>query len=317
MFNRLLKKMLSALVCKPLPSLSNSEKKNLSDLQSAFMALPNLETVHALPSEAEWISNMNRLKELVLNQNPREFLQWDVISKTMFIGYAKYIYTELKYLKSLPDWDIRWRNAIKESFVGRPTPYIFYPSSSANLIHHAYHVAKFEEMTECNVQDMDFVFEFGGGYGSMCRLFYNLGFSGRYLIFDLPPFSALQRYFLKTNNLPVKSIGEFVDSKKGIVCVSDNDLLEDIITNIESANKMFVATWSISETPINIRENVLPLVNDYQAFLIAYQDRFGEMDNVDFFTNWKETINGVSFRVASISHLKGNNYLFGGARIDK
>ena len=314
MLKHVAKKLLSIVLYRPLPSPSETEKANLIDLQTTFRELPTMEIANALPSEAMWLSNINHLKELVLSQNPRKFLRWGVVGQTMFVSYAGYISMELNYLKSRPDWNTRWRSVIKESFVGHPVPYIFYPSSSGNLIHHSYHIARFEEKTKIKVQDMDFVFEFGGGYGSMCRLFHNLGFRGKYIIFDLPPFSALQRYFLKTLGLPVQSISDFYKSKNGIVCISDDDLLRDILINrIQETNKMFIATWSISETPVSIRDKVLPLVSDFQAFLIAYQDKFGEMNNLDFFANWQEKIDNITFDGWRINHMPGNNYYLVGS----
>lgn len=131
----------------------------------------------------------------------------------MFASAARYIFTELNFVKRSPEWITCRHRAIRESSVGHPIPYPFYPASSGNLIRHAYHVASFEEKTQCKTKDIDFVFEFGGdgGYGSMCRLFYNAGFHGKYVIFDLPPFSALQVYFLKTLGLPVQSEFEFLE----------------------------------------------------------------------------------------------------------
>jgi hypothetical protein len=239
----------------------------------------------------------------------------------MFVSFAAYIPTELKYLKHRPDWNTRWRTAIKESSVGRPRrygyhpiPYIFYPASSGNLIHQAYSLARFEEQTKVQVENMDYVFEFGGGYGSMCRLFYNLGFHGRYIIFDLPSFVALQRYFLRTLGLPVQSVTEFVKSKTGIDCVSDiQHLIALLADHIEARNTMFIATWSISESPISIRDSVLPLTSEFQSFLIAYQDSFGEVNNVDFFANWQETIRNVAWHSWRIEHIPGNYYLVGRA----
>jgi hypothetical protein len=192
----------------------------------------------------------------------------------------------MKYLKQHHEWNTRWRSAINEISVGNPIPYIFYPASSGNLIHHAYHVAQFEEKTKYKIQDMEFVFEFGGGYGSMCRLFHNLGFRGKYVIFDLPSFSALQTYYLKTGGFPVQTVAE-------------------------AANKMFVATWSISESPAKIREAVLSLVPGFQSFLIAYQDRFGEVDNVKYFEDWRKTVKNVAWNNWRINHISGSSYLVG------
>ena len=145
MLQRMIKKMLYVLLNKDkaLPAPSSKEEEFLSELQTAFRELPVLKTKNLLPSEAEWVNNMNRLRSLVLNHNPREFLRWGVISGTMFVAKARYILTELNYVKQRTDWDTRWRTAIKESPTGHPLPYLFYPESSGNLIHHAYNVDQF------------------------------------------------------------------------------------------------------------------------------------------------------------------------------
>ena len=312
MFKRLVRKFLNVVLDKPLQTPSSQEQDYFSELQLAVRELPVLETANALPSEAAWLSNMNRLRELFLKRNPKRFLRWDVISGTMFVANAPYVSTELNYLKHRSNWKTRWEAAIKESSVGHPVAYLFYPTSSGNLIHHAYHVAQFEETTGAQVRDMDYVFEFGGGYGSMCRLFFNLGFHGKYIIFDLPLFSALQRYFLKTIGLPVHSVDTFRKSKAGVVCLSDTQQLKALLTNhITASNSIFVATWSISESPIAIRDSVLPLISEFTSFLIAYQDRFGEVNNVDFFDSWKNTHGAVTWHGWRIEHIPGNNYLFG------
>ena len=163
MFKSILTKGLDAVFDRPLPPPSGDERTSLSELQRTFRNLPVLETTNALPSESAWLCNMNRLRELVLKQDPRGFLRWNVVSGTMFVGNARYICKELSYLKRLPDWTTRWRPAIKESQVGHPIPFILFPASSGNLIHHAYHVARFEEATKLRIDNMDFVFEFGGG----------------------------------------------------------------------------------------------------------------------------------------------------------
>jgi len=90
-----------------------------------------------------WRANVDRLCKQVLTGNPGDFLQWDVISRTMVVGNADFVRDELNFLKNLPDWKGRWENAIAESPVGHPTFYDDFPSSSGNLIHQAYHLAQF------------------------------------------------------------------------------------------------------------------------------------------------------------------------------
>jgi hypothetical protein len=55
--------------------------------------------------------------------------------------------------------------------------------------------------------DTDCIIEFGGGFGSMCRLVHALGFRGQHIIFDLPPVWALQRYYLRLHGIEVDDSG--------------------------------------------------------------------------------------------------------------
>jgi hypothetical protein len=57
------------------------------------------------------------------------------------------------------------------------------------------------------LHDADCIVEFGGGFGSMCRLIGALGFRGRYVIFDLPPVLALQRYYLGLHGIEADDSG--------------------------------------------------------------------------------------------------------------
>ena len=313
MFKQMAKKLSQSIIDKPLPPLSEGERIALAELQATFQELPVVGTEGALPTEAVWLTNMNRIRELVLHQDAREFLRWDVISETMYVDHSRYVPPELRYLKRRPDWDSRWRPAIRELPVGHPNPYILHPASSGILIHHAYHLAQFEENTGEKTDAMDFVLEFGGGYGSMARLFYNLGFRGTYVIFDLPPFSALQKYYLQSGGFPVCSLPAPAATGEGIFCLSDFEQLRAFLQERRGDldETLFLATWSISETPIRFRESVLSLVSTFKAFLIGYRDTFGEVDNVAFFDKWQQTHPDIRWHSWPIEQIPGNRYLMG------
>ncbi|NIP71117.1 MAG: hypothetical protein GTO04_18720 [Planctomycetales bacterium] len=248
----------------------------------------------------------------MLSDDPRRFLRWDVVTETMFVIYAPYISTELKYLRRLPQWETCWQSAITESRVGSPIPYIFYSTSSANLIHHAYHVAQFEEKTKAPVREMDFVFEFGGGYGSMCRLFHNLGFRGTYVIFDYPAVSALQKYYLHALELPVAQCWDDAESNGGIACVSDLCEVESRLVKRSAGNatagSLFLATWSLSESPFDVRRRITSLMPAFRFASIAYQDAFGEVDNVLFFKEWISDCANLSWSNQPLNHMGNKNH---------
>ncbi len=305
-------KFVSRLYDKPLAPPTDREKELIREFRAGFCGLPISETTNSSASEKEWYDYSNCLKELVINSDPREFLRWHVISGTMFVKYAGYVVPELKYLKGRSDWQNRWREAIKESPTGHPVPYWKYSSSSGNLLHHAYHLAKFEEKNKMRINNLNYILEFGGGYGSMCRLIHNLDFQGIYVIFDLPSFSLLQQFFLKSIGTKVHSFDSFKTGENGVLCISDLEQLRKILSDpIETSDSMFIATWSISEAPIKIRNSILPFVSSFNEFLITYQHQFREINNIVFFENWKALRKDIEWYEWEIEHMPENRYLLG------
>lgn len=301
---------------RPLPPASDAERAALAELRATFAAMPESSTDNVLPSERSWLANMNRLRQLVLTRDPRSFLRWDVVVRTMFVSYAGYTRSELRYLQSREDWTSRWRPAVREDRVGSPMPYLFHRESSANLIHHAYHLAQFEARCGMRVSEMDYIVEFGGGYGSMCRLAHRLGFAGKYIIFDLPAFSALQRYFIRSVELPLLSGNACFSASRGVCCVSDVETFQALCAEASTRGRspMFIATWSLSEAPVSLRETVIKAVGGFKAFLIGYQDRFGEVDNLAEFESLRRTTPGIGWQDVPFEPSAGNRYLVGTTR---
>jgi hypothetical protein len=312
-FKHIFKKPLYKKYYKPPNQPSLREQKLIDDLKNTFKKLSNEDATGYSHPERIWKQNMNKLRELVLTDNPREFLRWDVILETMFVGNEDYVVTELNHLRGKPDWNERWEKAIEEVETGFPIPFKKYPRSSGNLIHQAYHMSQLEEKTGVSPDQLDFVCEFGGGYGCMCKLFHNLGFKGKYVIYDFPHFSALQKYFLKTVGITVHTFDNFQSEKTGVTCVSDIDALKDILSAYgDYSNSLFIAMWSISETPLQIKNSILPLVSHFDSFLISYQDKFGGMDNIEYFKTYKNNYeHDIRWDQWEIKHLPGNTYLIG------
>lgn len=274
---------------KTLKPPTSVETMRIEKLRSSFRKIPERLALNAPPSEAAWIRYMNVFREDVLNKDPRDFLNWPVIEETMCASFALYLRTELAYLRSLRNWP-EWRSAIERNEVGNPIPYPLYPRSTGNLIHHAYHLARFQEATGCNLKELDVVFEFGGGYGCAAYLIHRLGFRGRYVIQDLPAFQALQSYYLSHFGIEV----------------------EHLSTPVAFMGKsLFLASWSLSESPLSAREPVLPAVRNFNYFLIGYQPEGGEVNNVQYFSDWQRQI-PRRWQTMPIRHIPGNNaYLFG------
>jgi len=287
-----------------LPSASTEERRLIDELRADARALPLAPTAGGTPNANDWATAMNRLRHLTLHADPRAFLRWDVIVERMAVRHSPITPIELAALQARPDWESRWRRAIRECDAGRPFRYVGWPESSEPLIQTAYALARLETLVGRPVTEWETVFEFGGGFGSLCRLLHQLGYRGRYVIFDLPPFTLLQRYYLR-------SAGIMQDGDDRVVLTSElADLERHVAALPADAWAMFVACWSLSETPLALRARIRPLVDRIGRYAIAYQERYGEVDNVDYFK--REWLPGTR-HTQRITHRDGDHFLVGGA----
>jgi len=156
-------------------------------------------------------------------------------------------------------------------------------------------------ITHQEATDFDYIFEFGGGYGSMARLFQNLGFKGEYIIYDIPEFSSLQTLYLENIGFKVSNnIG-----KRGISCISDMNKIPDFKGKV-----LFVGTWSLSEAPVDLRDEIHHKVNA-NSYLLAYQSSFDGVNNKEYFNKMKNEYNKLKWDEFKIKHIPNNYYLFG------
>jgi hypothetical protein len=289
-----------------LPAPTATERALIEELRAGCRTLPVEPTAGRTPNAADWATAMNRLRSLALRADPRAFLRWDVVIERMAVHGSPITPTELALLQARPDWTSRWMRAIREIDAGRPYRYEGYPPSSEPLIQTAYTLSRFETLSGRPITAWDTVIEFGGGFGSLCRLVHQLGFRGRYVIFDLPPFTLLQRYFLR-------SAGLMRADDDRIVLTSEIGALSGLIDALPADHRaLFVACWSLSETPLALRDRIEPLARRIGDHWIAYQERYGEVDNLEYFaTRW---LDGPR-REERVAHRPADRLLVGGPAI--
>lgn len=274
---------------------THAQRVAIQNLRTGIEGLPG----HESPQAASfWAARPAQLKQLVSSKDPRAFLTWNTITETMFPApYARFAGVELAALRTSGEWS-RWKRAIREQMAGLPFPCLFYPLSSSNAIHHGYHLYRFETEARIGIADFHTIFEFGAGYGSLCRIAHRLGFAGKYIIFDFAEMCALQRYYL---------------SSAGISAVTHACDIESLRADLENtrAPRLFVATWSLSEAPLEPRRKIAQLLSGFHAFLIAYQQEFAGINNAAFFREWQSWFPDVTWMVSNIAHTAANTYLFG------
>lgn len=277
---------------------SPAEREAVQRLRAEIASLPPIAESSDSDTHPIWIAGRILLRESLLTMDPRGFLTWDIIAETMFPPFGAFAREELAFLRG-KDWNAVWRKALKEPPLGLPFPALVYPRSSTNTIHHAYHLCRFESESFSHVRNYSAIFEFGGGFGSLCRICHAIGFAGKYVIFDLPEQSALQRYYLSSIGLG------------SVITVSDMSSLEQTLKTLPNTQRLFLATWSLSESAVSLRRKIAKLVEPFEAFLISYQETFPGIDNVAFFREWQSWFPEVTWSESAITHLPGNRYLFG------
>lgn len=238
-----------------------------------------------------WENFRREIRTKILEGYLSDFLNWNVIQQSMF-----HEANEIEYLEVMKNPLLSI--SVKESNVGNPKPYFLDNSTSGNLIHNAYSVVKLFNKLKDPQKELKRIIEFGGGYGSMCRLFRNMEFSGKYIIFDLPEFSALQKFYL--NSINTKYIKNTIFAGKEDMNKYSND----------SLGTLFIATWSFSEMPLELREEILNNLK-FNYCIIAFQNQFDGIDNLKYFNNFIKKYKNINFDLSPIKHLEGNYYLIG------
>ena len=235
-------------------------------------------------TDSPWDNYRKEIRRAILEDDISDFLNWDVIKATMFYEPGKQQYEVVKNNQKL-------LRSIKETKVGNPKPYWLNSSTSGNAVNHAYSISKLLE--KCDVSSFSKIIEFGGGYGNMCRLFRNNGFTKKYTIYDLPEFLALQRYYLN-------SVG------KGENTILTEDI-ESLVDN--KLNTLLIATWSLSEMPLELRKKLIVVKFDY--CLIGFQSEFDGIDNIEYFEQFEKNHPNINFHIEPAQNIKNNFYLIG------
>ena len=232
-----------------------------------------------------WQRRCAQIKQDARQGNRFEFLRWP--SLTDFSVPETYV-PEACYdaLRHDTDWAARWFPLTRETKVGSPKEFSHDFGTSPILVQHAYHLLRYESATGKSLLDCDIVFEFGGGYGSFCRLLKNAGFVGLHLIYDLPHVSHIQRLYLTLSGFTEVPKEEVAPRSSHAFCLLTDDNVEGVLSHliVSGAEVGFVATWSLGEAPIAVRQKLFPRLHSVcSKYLIAYEAVWDGIDNVAYF----------------------------------
>ena len=251
---------------------------------------------------------------LLQKKDITNFLREGFIQKMFFLHNRFFVFDELKNLQNNKKWSL-YKRLINEDAIGNPVRYFLYQNSSGNRVNHVYHLSVLSRELNINLTDIKKVFEFGGGYGCMARIFSKLNKKIKYTCFDTHYVNLLQYYYLKHNNLDVG-----FSTKNNFILISNLEKIkENFKTNLKS---LFIANWSLSETPINFRKNFIPIIRNNDFILICFQEKFENINNLRYFKALKSKISDEfnikilknKFYTGNIIN-KHNHYFFIGKKL--
>jgi hypothetical protein len=258
------------------------------------------------PAQSEWAGFATQIRDALRREGTDHFLRLPPIAKTLHSRQRSHTGRYLRYVLGSARCSGQLRRALTESAVGHPLVNPHYPLSSPLLVQHGYHLLRVMEATDLEPSRLGAVVEFGGGYGSFFRLLRNLGYRNSYVICDLPVMCALQRFYLR-NVFP----GESGASPANLRWLSSDDYGVLRRNGADDARSLFIATWSLSETPLTVRSALEPVLGSFSYILFAYQRRFGSYDNRQYFEALQQRLSKFDWHHAECPIYKGNYYLIG------
>jgi hypothetical protein len=250
----------------------------------------------------------NETLQLILKKKLANLFQNSFIQKMFFVHNRFFLRFYLKEMKINKDWKF-WKNLLCENNIGNPVRYFLNPFTSGNKIFQTYHLKKYRDFSKFNLNKYEMVVEFGGGYGNMATNFKKINKRCKYIIFDTPEVNLLQFYYLKRNNIDV-SIN--YQKKSSVILTSSIKELNRLTKKFKNKKKLFIANWSLSETPLIFRKRFDFILKKFDFQLISFQKNFENINNLKFFkkvNNNNLKINRKSI-ILQINKLKNNYYLF-------
>lgn len=270
---------------------TEAERGILQDFQNAIRSLAPIADGES-SSSATWTGFRNQFRQEVLNGDPRKFTAFPAIMASMYCIPKPLEFEAIKTHPRLSE--------LKPKKWGTPKPY---PGLAIdeNTVHHFYVLERLLSQVP-DLNSFDHIVEFGGGYGNLNTILRDLNFKGDHIIFDMPEFSALQRFFIAGNGYlkkypNVRFVGEFTE-------------LKSMTRNFKPEKTLLLGHWSISEAPLAVREPLFEAV-PAKNFFFCCQGQFDSVDNVQYFADFAKRHPDVHWIKENFDHLRTSFSLVG------
>ncbi|HAG1880145.1 TPA: hypothetical protein G8O64_001863 [Salmonella enterica] len=277
--------------------LSKSTVKLFNEILAKISAENNSNMTCA--SLQQWSKIANEIMANIKHEGINNFLQWKCITETMGEENSSFLYKEYDYLRTNKIWR-KIKGKISYPKVGNPLPFLGNIKIHGATVHHSYCLVKFLDKTKISLDSFDNIFEFGGGYGNICKIIHEIGFKGSYHIFDFEIMNMIQKYFL--NSHLINKVSFYHEPARW----------KSALNKIPPDKKnLLIATWSISESPLTARTTTHENMHSFNYFLIGFQEKFGEVNNVNYFNNIKNHHSNIRWIDENMPLLPKHHLLIG------
>lgn len=265
-------KKLIAIIKRGTPSFS---RYLVSDIDIVSASVPRGSAVGN-----EWDDFRSQIV-VEFQQHPMDFLRQPVISRTVHPNQQE---LANKYLVELSEGKFSRENILPRLYdlpIGDPYVCENFPLASTMSMQHAYYISIIRDNLGVFIPDgkIDHITELGGGYGNFCRIVYGLGYTGDYSIADFPEMHSIQRHFL-SYGCETQINNKLIEFKS----LSDKEILP------KSSKSLFMATFSLSEMPLQSRLEVEEIYQHFGYLFFAYNSFFGVEDNEIYFSELKQRL---------------------------
>jgi hypothetical protein len=228
----------------------------------------------------EW-DDYRRQIVVEFQQHPMDFLRQPVISRTVHPNQQE---IANEYLVDLSKDKFSRENILPRLHdlpIGNPYVCDNFPLASTMSMQHAYYLSIIRDNLGVFIPDgeIESITELGGGYGNFCRIVYGLGYTGNYSILDLSEMHSIQRHFLSYGCAP-----QINNKLIGFYSLSDQEILP------KSSRSLFMATFSLSEMPLQSRLEIEEIYQHFGYLFFAYNSSFGVEDNEIYFSELKQRL---------------------------
>lgn len=241
-----------------------------SRVRSVMDLMQEYEKVKHLTGEGiivpHWQAVNDEIVRDVFEKADENFMRHPTFNVNTFADHpqaTRYVH-QLNYIFANWDRDRALDILLQEPTFGNPPlKTIDYWVMSPNSVQHLYHLVYWQTETGKNLDDVERVVEWGGGYGSLARIFKRINPGVDYTIIDTPTYSTLQRWYFSRACpdlfFTLVPVGSFDPTRW---C------------------DLFVSTWALSESSLEAigMAAASTTVIDAPSVLLAFQDTNREFE---------------------------------------